>query len=743
MAENLSFCSQAYRDTFSKDFTYCPRSRKSSRNYQERARKSALRKLRESNEPQLVHFATGGGKTHVGNQILKNWLSKEKGPVFWIAPRWSLLYQAARDYAANTRNGLDHIARIGGRDSPLHPLPENPEAAIHYTTLQTLWTRIQNRKPLPKPTLVIWDECHWGEKTSTGSEVMSWSHGTGAKILGLTATPRKPEHTDFKVAGRATFADLVAGGYLAAPEVETVPTGITWSPWRSRRTRDFDATSLCQLGQNHQRNDLIVDYFNRSKRRFGRTILFACSIDHAETLARQFVAMGIAARAVHCEITPAANNESIKLFRSGDISILINVEQLTLGVDIPETLTIFLCRATMSDMLFAQMIGRGARLHPPSGKTRFTVVEFTDNLERFTDQLCRAKDYFEGSTSGHWSPAATRHHSTATRTGTWTHDVGDMPDELRDLWVRNGQTFGIEFELSDRSGLSGFRSWDDTASTLLSNLARALPPELVATRPEGNDHRCWNVVRDASCGFEVTSRILEGVKGFREIALACTALRKAAEEIGLSLDLNTSTHIHLGWQGKSITEVKRMVRFVKFVEPMAATLVAPSRIACREDNYNTGRPNRFCPPVSCHYPRKALRLVRSFRQLQTLSNTFEEREERYASVNVASLEKYDTIEVRLHGGTLNAQKILLWVSLWMQIVSEVENRRNVPPMPDVKTITPNGDIVRLVKRLFPGGRNPGFLNRLRKRRAQIVAIWEKHHELNSWRNMAEGWNGTQ
>ncbi len=53
--------------------------------------------------------------------------------------------------------------------------------------------------------------------------------------------------------------------------------------------------------------------------------------------------------------------KKIKRFREGNLDVLINVNILSEGSDIPEIDSIFLTRPTMSSILMTQMIGRGLR----------------------------------------------------------------------------------------------------------------------------------------------------------------------------------------------------------------------------------------------------------------------------------------------------------------------------------------------------------------------------------------------
>ena len=73
-------------------------------------------------------------------------------------------------------------------------------------------------------------------------------------------------------------------------------------------------------------------------------------------------------------------DEILKGFRSGNFDVLINVDILTKGFDCPEVDAIVVNRATLSKMLWVQMIGRGARTS--AGKSEFFILDFGENIER-------------------------------------------------------------------------------------------------------------------------------------------------------------------------------------------------------------------------------------------------------------------------------------------------------------------------------------------------------------------------
>ncbi len=75
------------------------------------------------------------------------------------------------------------------------------------------------------------------------------------------------------------------------------------------------------------------------------------------------------------------NSEKIHRFRRGELEVLINVEMLTEGVDLPNVQTVFLTRPTTSTILMTQMIGRALRGQKAGGTEKAYVVSFIDNWE--------------------------------------------------------------------------------------------------------------------------------------------------------------------------------------------------------------------------------------------------------------------------------------------------------------------------------------------------------------------------
>lgn len=754
--------SEKYHDLFWEDLAYSHADASQPlRDYQELAIRKVMASL-HAEMPQILHLATGGGKTRVANSLLTRWLAQKGGPVMWVTKDWRLLYQAARD-VSRRHQGIK-VSRIGGDGSPLHPSPEEGREGIVYSTVQTI-TRRLSRGVLRRlrPTLLIWDECHWGEHGQAG-KVLTACKRAGIPVLGLTATPRTTSR--YQVAFSKTFSELVDEGFLARPHVKAaVQTGVHWRPQLRGRFEDVTRASLQELADNRRRNELIVEHYSANAGHYGKTIVFACNIDHVDQLTRLLQSRGIAARGMHSQQEEHWNQRALGDFKTGAVQVLVNMEMLTHGIDVPDANTVFLCRPTTSDILFAQMVGRASRLDRNSGKNSFFVVEFTDNVQEHGHLFTTAQKYFQGSgidgapaASHSVSPARvgrTREHGFDPRGApTWIPARPDLPESVRGLWYREGQTFGIEFELTPLSGEvpQVDQAWMRVAESLRTRLAAVLPGRVAAavlpyyaggaSGGPTKDSSVWNVEYDSSAGWEVTSRVLSNLEGFIEVDVACRALEEAAAQLGLRVSHRTGTHVHIGWLGQDVGEVKRAIQLTRLFEPALGTLVAPSRlVAFTGQGYDTSQPNAYCRPISSVFSRRVLESVRSLDDIWRIAGA---QESRYVTLNLRPLSTLHTVEVRLHHGTIEARKILLWVSLWQQILWAAAHRSPVPDTVDTSVIGPRGDIVRLAQDWLPDARQPQqkvLLQRLAARRTQIVEEqWRRAEALNPWLSAAQNWS---
>jgi len=111
------------------------------------------------------------------------------------------------------------------------------------------------------------------------------------------------------------------------------------------------------------------------------SLFFCCSRAHAAVVVRQL--SRYTGSVAYLDGTTSAKDREALLAatKRGAYKAVVNVGTLTTGVDLPVVDCIVLLRATQSVSLFAQMVGRGLRLHP--NKTECLVIDTAGNFDRF------------------------------------------------------------------------------------------------------------------------------------------------------------------------------------------------------------------------------------------------------------------------------------------------------------------------------------------------------------------------
>ena len=209
------------------------------------------------------------------------------------------------------------------------------------------------------------------------------------KVCYLTATPS--EILDDKIPiYKKPYKELADEGYLVPPIYERVLTRINYP--LNTRGGDFTHKSLSKLNSK-ERNDIVTKRYNDYKKKYGKTLVFVASIAHAETLHKQ-LSKGNKNVSI---ITSRTKNrdevlEDYENLASNEPSVLITVGIFVEGVDVPSVKTIFICRPTISSVLYVQMIGRGSRIC--EGKDKYYVVDFVDAVKNYevrsAEMLCEA-----------------------------------------------------------------------------------------------------------------------------------------------------------------------------------------------------------------------------------------------------------------------------------------------------------------------------------------------------------------
>ena len=112
-----------------------------------------------------------------------------------------------------------------------------------------------------------------------------------------------------------------------------------------------------------------------------KAICFNVNVTHSLTMRDEFLSAGISCEHVDGTTPIEERSAILARFKAGIIQVLCNVGIVTTGYDEPSVSCIIVNRATKSIPLFLQMCGRGSRLHLPSGKENFIILDMGENYK--------------------------------------------------------------------------------------------------------------------------------------------------------------------------------------------------------------------------------------------------------------------------------------------------------------------------------------------------------------------------
>ena len=363
----------------------------------------------------LLVLPTGGGKTLTAAYwLLRNAVDQNK-KILWLAHRHLLLEQAAEAFARNAytdtmvnRTVFNYRIISGMHDKPVHIQKTDRILIASKDSMIRSLDKLKNWLNGEEIYLVI-DEAHHAVAKSYKKIIQYVAdHTKSMKLLGLTATPFRTSE-DEQGALKQVFTDdivyktdldaLIKKGILATPTFIDCNTNIQFTEHlgvqalKSIENLDTLPENIANdIADNKERNRIIVEEYLHNYEKYGQTIVFALNKVHAIALNKLFnekgKAYGIRSEFIISEvqdmitgitISNADNERKIEAYRNGEIQVLINVNILTEGTDLPKTHTVFLTRPTVSTTLMTQMLGRALRGLKAGGTKEAYIVSFVDD----------------------------------------------------------------------------------------------------------------------------------------------------------------------------------------------------------------------------------------------------------------------------------------------------------------------------------------------------------------------------
>ncbi|MEW6049530.1 MAG: DEAD/DEAH box helicase family protein [Candidatus Zixiibacteriota bacterium] len=384
-----------------------------------------LTRFKERKQKMLVHMATGLGKTRTMVALVKALLEYNMAKrVLFVVDRIMLADQALNDGFALISKQFSAV-RITSSN-----YKQYKNAQIHVVVIDTLENIFQDIQSTFYDLIIV-DECH---RSININRKLIFDHFLCPRI-GLTATPRTAvaakgkDISDEDLAILDTYRlfgcevgepdyqfDLARGideGFLAPYSVLSIETELTKLAREKgveftyvldpdeRKKIELDETKRLMLEQlnrkyiSEQHCDRIAEELKTNTTYGEKVIVFGASQAHCTMLAKAinkaFATLEDEASPRYAEAIISDNNDLNATFKRWfkDVNhkpfVAVSVDIMGTGVDIPCVRYIAFDALTKSVGKYIQMLGRGTRLDPKSGKFSFKVLDFVGLCERMAD----------------------------------------------------------------------------------------------------------------------------------------------------------------------------------------------------------------------------------------------------------------------------------------------------------------------------------------------------------------------
>ena len=311
----------------------------------------------------LIQAPTGSGKTVIAEEIVKFHKDADKKTLF-LAPKINLLEQTAKAFA-NLNPQIIHGSNKEEIDTQAHSF---------VSTIQTISRRVDFLSSM-NFDYIIFDEMHYGVKGKMQEIIKNIHKG---KIIGLSATPYDEEGKLLTENFDVIIDDydaryMVDNGYLVniksfeafTPNLSGIKTKIG----------DWDINELDFRFNKPEIVNKIVSATKDILKNRDKTIVFCINISHAEAICKAYQKVGLKSEVTHSNISKENQKKIVDKFKNGDTKVLVSVDQLTTGFDVPQTDTIVIARPTQSQNLYKQIVGRALRLSPSTNKKEAILLD--------------------------------------------------------------------------------------------------------------------------------------------------------------------------------------------------------------------------------------------------------------------------------------------------------------------------------------------------------------------------------
>ena len=344
------------------------------RPYQKEAKEAIFEQWDSGVLKTLLVLPTGCGKTVVFAKVTEECVRKGDR-VLILAHRGERLDQAA-----------DKLMKTTGLGCALEKAESSCQGSWFRVVVGSVQTLMREKRlgsfPADYFNTIIIDEAH---HCISDSYQRVLQHFPEAQVLGVTATPDRGDMRNLGVyfeslAYEYTLPKAIKEGYLSPIKALTIPLKIDMSSV-SVQAGDFKASEIGTA------LDPYLEGIAQEMQKYcmdKKTVVFLPLVKTSQKFRDLLNAYGFQAAEVNGDSQDRA--EVLKDFDAGKYNVLCNSMLLTEGWDCPSVDCIVVLRPTKVRSLYCQMVGRGTRLSPETGKDHLLLLDFLWHTERH--ELC-------------------------------------------------------------------------------------------------------------------------------------------------------------------------------------------------------------------------------------------------------------------------------------------------------------------------------------------------------------------
>ena len=249
---------------------------------------------------------------------------------------------------------------------------------MSLTTMGMVQSLTRHIDQQPTPQLIFIDEGHHALAKSYQRIIKAYSN---AYVLYFTATPIRTGHDQL---------DQVADDIIVGKSIKWLTDHHFLAPFKYYGLGDIDRSKLRKQSGDYSSTSMdeaishsIYGHIVQQYRRLAsgkQAVVYCHSIASAKQVTEKFRQAGISAEEIDGDTDTKIRDKLVQQFRDQKLTILVNVNLFTEGVDLPNVDCVIMARPTSSLALYLQFSMRC--LTPREGKTAI-IIDHVDNFLQF------------------------------------------------------------------------------------------------------------------------------------------------------------------------------------------------------------------------------------------------------------------------------------------------------------------------------------------------------------------------